>query len=125
MDWKLVLDRLASRLIQGEDFSVRLYAQHGIRYYDGDRELTLMTEAEDATDRYGRSFLLLPTFETQIYVPESLVWDDGSPLSRQEADLFLRRLGEIYGRKLKERYRLVAGDEVYRRLIAGREPYDT
>lgn len=77
MDWKLVLNRLPFRLIRGEGFSVRVYARYGIRYYEGDRELSLMTDMEDATDRYGRSLLIFPTSETQIFLPESLAWDDG------------------------------------------------
>lgn len=123
MDWKLILDQLPSRLIQSEGFSVRVYAQHGVRYYEGDRELSLMTGLEDATDRYGRSLLVLPTSETQIFVPESLAWDDGSPISRHHADLIVSRLGEIYGRKLNRHYRVVVGDDFYRRLIADDQQY--
>jgi hypothetical protein len=112
MDWRRVIDRFPSRLHEGDGFSVRIYEPQGVRYYEGGRELSLLAEREDATDRYGRSLLILPTFETQIYVPTSLAWDGGEVLTEAESATVIERIGNVF-RKLKRPFRVITGDEVY------------
>ena len=112
MDWRRVIERFPSRLIEGDGFSIRVYERYGVRYYEQGRELSLLTGQEDATDRYGRSLLVFPTIETQIFVPNSLAWDDGTPLSRVESIIVVQRIRGIF-QKLKHPFRVIVGDEIY------------
>jgi hypothetical protein len=122
IDWPLMiqtlrqnLDRFPSQTIKGEDFSVRIYARFGVRYSEGSREMTLMTEDVDASDRYGRTLFVLPRFETQVLVPKSLVWDNGERLGEEEATLALQRVCEAFKRR-KARPRVVVRDETYQQI---------
>jgi hypothetical protein len=112
MDWRRVIERFPSRLIEGDGFSIRVYERYGVRYYEQGRELSLLTGQEDATDRYGRSLLVFPTIETQIFVPNSLAWDDGTPLSRVESSIVVQRIRGIF-QELKHPFRVIVGDEIY------------
>ena len=86
MSWRHAIERFPSQLINCDSFSVRLYARYGARYCEGDRQLTLATEAEEATDRYGRRLLVFPTYETQVFIPTSFevgLTDNSSLVSNQ------------------------------------------
>lgn len=112
MDWRRVIESFPSRLIKGDGFSVRVYERYGVRYYEGNRELSLLTGEEDATDRYGRSLLVFPTMETQIFVPNSPTWDDGKPLTKTESTTVILRISNVV-EKLKRPIRVIVGDEIY------------
>ncbi len=122
MDWhqmiqalRSTLDRSNSNLHEGEGFALRLYSHYGLRYYEGGRELTLLTEAVDATDRHGRTWFILPTYETQVFVPSSLEWDDGGPLTEEEAALVIQRICRTL-EKRKGFPQVVDGDKVYEQI---------
>src|SRR3954447_12318112 len=108
MDWRRVIDRFPSRLHKGDGFSVQIYEPQGVRYYQGGRELSLLAERQDATERYGRSLLILPTFETQIYVPTSLTWDGGEILTDAESAAVIQRIGNVF-QNLKRPFRVIIG----------------
>lgn len=112
MDWRRVIERFPSRSIQGDGFSVRVYERYGVRYCEGDRDLSLLTGREDATDHYGRSLLVFPTIETQIFVPNSLAWDNGAPLTKAESATVIQRICDVF-EKLKRPFRVIIGDEIY------------
>jgi hypothetical protein len=115
--WRQVVGQLPSHLIKGDGFSVRLYSRYGVRYCERGRELTLATEHEDATDRYGRSLLVFPTFETQLFIPISLRWDNGEPISSVELEVVLQRISAVFER-YKRPFRVIVGDEIYEKLAA-------
>jgi hypothetical protein len=116
MDWRRVIERFPSRLIEGAGFSVRVYERYGTRYYEHGRELSLLTGSEDATDRYGRSLLVFPTIETQIFVPNVLAWDDGVLLSKAESATVIPRICNVF-EKLKRPFRVITGDEIYNQQV--------
>ncbi len=115
MDWRRVVERFPSRLIAAEGFSVRIYERYGVRYYDGDRELTLMTGLEDATDRYGRTYFILPTIETLIFVPKLVAWDNGEPLTEAESTTVIQRICEAF-EKRHIPYQVIVGDKIYEQM---------
>jgi hypothetical protein len=117
MDWRNVIERFPSRLIERDGFSVRLYERFGVRYFEDHRRLTLLTGLEDATDRYGRSLLVFPTVETQIFVPTSLAWDSGERLTPEATALIIQRLCEVFAH-MHRRYRVIVGDEIYNQQAA-------
>ena len=94
---------------------MRLFSRFGLRYYAAERELTLMTDVEDATGRHARTWLVFPPVEVQIFIPNDVRWDGGQPLTEEEKTLLLRRLDEACV-KLKEHYRVVVGDEIYEQI---------
>ena len=117
MGWRQVVGQFPSQLIKGDGFAVRLYSRYGARYFEQGRELTLATEYEDATDRYGRSLLVFPTFETQRFIPSSLRWDNGEPISSVESEIVLQRISAVFER-YKRPFRVIVGDEIYEKLAA-------
>jgi hypothetical protein len=120
VDWQRIFDTFPSNFTKGDGFSIRLYQRFGLRYYEADRELTLMTGEEDATDRYGRSLLVLPTYETLIFVPNVLKWDHGESLTERESALVIERICHAYQER-KTRYRVVVGDEIYEQIARDAE----
>lgn len=112
MDWRRVIETFPSRLIEGEGFAVRVYERYGARYYEHGRELTLLTDNEDATDRYGRSLRVFPTIETQIYVPNCLAWDDGARVSESESAIVIQRICHVF-QKVKPPVRVILRDDIY------------
>jgi len=124
MGWRQVVGRFPSQLIKGDGFSVRLYSRNGARYCEQGRELTLATECEDATERYGRSLLVFPTFETQLFVPSSLRWDNGEPISSVESEIVLQRISAVFER-YKRPFTVIVGDEIYEKLAASDREAET
>jgi hypothetical protein len=115
MSWRQVIERFPSQLINCDGFSVRLYARYGARYCEDDRQLTLATESEEATDRYGRSLLVFPTYESQVFIPNSLRWDDGQLLSSVKSEIVIQRIRAVF-EKHRCPFRLIVGDEIYEKL---------
>ena len=125
MDWRILAGRLhdtfskfSSELFAGDGFSVRIHYRYGLTYCEGERRLTLMTGDEDRTDRYGRTWLVFPTIETQIFVPNYLLWDDGQVFSDEERTRAIKRICNTFDRR-KEPYRVVIGNEIYDQLWQG------
>ncbi len=122
MDWRILarrlhdtFDRFPSKLFAGDGFAVRIYSRYGVRYCESEKRLTLMTGDEEATDRYGRTWLVFPTTETQIFVPNHMVWDDGQPLSEEERTFAINRICDTFAKR-KEPHRVVVGDEIYEQI---------
>jgi hypothetical protein len=95
---------------------VELYslAAGALRYCRAERQLTLLCESVDETDKLGRKWLFFPTLRVVVYVPESLTWDDGSPIEALDAPNVMRDLEDALA-KAGELYRIEFSDEVYRR----------
>jgi hypothetical protein len=99
-------------LIEADGFSVRLFNPEGARYREGGRDITLLTETVDETDQRGRRFFLLPSVAKVVYVPSSLSWDDGTPLSADHYAVVLERVRGALGRAEKHN-RIAVDDGMY------------
>ncbi len=75
--WQDLFDKKPGRVLEGSGFSVCLYSEGYLRYSEGERTITLLTEIVDESDGLGRKWLVLRKVRTTVYLPVLLKWDDG------------------------------------------------
>jgi hypothetical protein len=112
--WQDLFDKPPGRVNQGSGFSVCLYSQGNLRYSEGERSITLLTEIIDESDQLGRKWLIFPRVRIIVYLPESLKWDDGAPVDSAAAPIVTSRIMEAIA-NAGESARTEVSDEVYRR----------
>jgi hypothetical protein len=102
MKWQQLFDRLPFRLVEGDGFSIKLFAHSGfVRYTEGRRDLTLVSKIVSEAGGGKRRFFQFFRGRSRImYVPSKLTWDDGTALEQSECGPILARICEtIQGRK--------------------------
>src|SRR5437764_14637392 len=92
--WQDLFDKKPGRVIEDSGFSVCLYSQGNLRYSEGERSITLLTEIVDESDQLGRKWLILPRVRTIVYLPVSLKWDDGAPVDSAATPIVTSRIME-------------------------------
>ncbi len=112
--WQELFDRKPGRVVEGSGFSVRLYSQGNLRYSEGERSITLLTEIVDESDRLGRKWLVFPRVTVVVYLPTSLKWDDSVPVDAAAAPLVISRILEAIARA-GESARTEVSDEIYQK----------
>ena len=110
--WQDLFDKKPGRVIEGSGFSVCLYSQGNLRYSEGERSITLLTEIVDESDQVGRRWLIFPRVKTIVYLPISLKWDDGTPVDLAATPIVTSRIMEAIA-SAGEPARTEASDEVY------------
>jgi hypothetical protein len=101
MKWQQSLDRLPFRLVDGDGFTIKLFAHSSfVRYTEGNRDLTLVWK-KDLNEANGqkRRFWLFSGYSRVVCVPSNLIWDDGTPMQRDDSSTALQRICEaVQGR---------------------------
>lgn len=112
MEWWHTFDSTPFKLVEGTGYQIRLFNPIGLRYVQGERQITFLTEVVEDAER-GPRFLFFRPVLREVYVPAVLAWDSGVPVIAVESDLILQRLRDCLDRIDKGRYRFVVGDAVY------------
>jgi hypothetical protein len=115
MDWKNTLDKLKFRLLPGDGFSIMIHDSpdgHVIRYIQGNQQLTLMVTKNDETHRWGRYLRIFPTLVRVLRIPKSVAWDDGQPLTMEQALIAMDRIRTSVQNN-SGRFKLVIDDKFY------------
>jgi hypothetical protein len=110
--WQDLFDTKPGRVIEGTGFSVRLYSQGNLRYSEGERSITLLTEIVDESDQPGRKWLIFPTVRIVVYLPALLKWDDGAAVETAATSVVISRILEAIA-AAGESARTEVSDEVY------------
>ncbi len=110
--WQDLFDKKPGRVIESGGFSVCLYSQGNLRYSEGERSITLLTEIVDETDQLGRKWLIFPNVRIIVYLPVSLKWDDGAPVDSAATPIVTSRIMEAIASAV-EQARMEVSDEVY------------
>jgi len=110
--WQYLFDNQPGRVIEGAGFSVHLYSQGNLRYSEGERSITLLTEIVDETDQLGRRWLIFPSVRIVVYVPTSLKWDDGAAVETAATLVVISRIMEAIA-AAGESARTELSDRVY------------
>ena len=110
--WQDLFDKKPGRVVKGSGFSVCLYSQGNLRYSEGERSITILTEIVDESDQVGRKWLIFPGVKSIVYLPVSLKWDDGAPVELAATPIVTSRIMEAFA-SAGEPARTEVSDEVY------------
>jgi hypothetical protein len=112
MGWQSLFDGKPGRVIDGNGYSVRLFSRSNLRYSEGSRSITILTDIVDESDRLGRKWGLLPNMAVVVYLPTLMKWDDGSAIPQPKAETIIARIQDAIT-AAGERFRLEFSDAVY------------
>lgn len=110
--WQDLFDRDEGRVVAGVGFSVLLYTHGNLRYSEGDRSITLLTNVVDESDRLGGRWLIFPRMVLIVYLPVLLKWDSGAPLDSAVTPIVIGRIMKAIA-TAGESARVEVSDEAY------------
>jgi hypothetical protein len=118
IDWSS-LDGRGCHVMEGQGFVINNYGHPTfIRYIEGHRILTLSYQYVDETRERGRRLIFFPTYGIHVQIPTELVWDDGTPLDKDEVKTVLNRICRTFEIHKKRPCRVVTNDKLYAELAA-------
>lgn len=113
--WQELYDDRPGRRIQYAGYTVTLFADGAVRYSEGNRHLTLLGEVVDETAESRWKWLIFPCVVSEVVLPRTLIWDDGTALPESESSLVIQRIKGVF-KYLKEPLRLIHSDAPYVQL---------